>query len=217
MPTRILLVDDHAIIRQGLCSLLEKQPDIEVVGGVEDGRQAVDTARQLAPDLVIMDISMPNLNGIDATRKIAEEISGVKIIALSIHSSRRFVAEMLKAGASGYILKDCLFDELMEAIKTVLRGEIYLSPKITGVVIDDYVQRLSKQYQPDGLTLSDREREVLQLLAEGKSTKQIALQIHVSAKTIESNRRNIMDKLKINSVAELTKYAVREGITPLEQ
>jgi DNA-binding NarL/FixJ family response regulator len=124
---------------------------------------------------------------------------------------------MLKAGASGYILKDCLFDELMEAIKTVLRGEIYLSPKITGIVIDDYVQRLSKQYQPNGPTLSDREREVLQLLAEGKSTKQIALQIHVSAKTIESNRRNIMDKLKINSVAELTKYAVREGITPLEQ
>ncbi|MGB7581190.1 MAG: response regulator transcription factor [Sedimentisphaerales bacterium] len=217
MPTRILLVDDHAIIRQGLSSLLEKQPDIEVVGGVEDGRQAVDTVRQLAPDLVIMDISMPNLNGIDAARKIAEEISGVKIIALSIHSSRRFVAEMLKAGASGYILKDCLFDELMEAIKTVLGGGIYLSPKITGVVIDDYVQRLSQQGQPDGPTLSDREREVLQLLAEGKSTKQIALQIHVSAKTIESNRRNIMDKLKINSVAELTKYAVREGITPLEQ
>lgn len=124
---------------------------------------------------------------------------------------------MLKAGASGYILKDCLFDELMEAIKTVLGGGIYLSPKITGVVIDDYVQRLSQQGQPDGPTLSDREREVLQLLAEGKSTKQIALQIHVSAKTIESNRRNIMDKLKINSVAELTKYAVREGITPLEQ
>ena len=216
MPTRILLVDDHAIIRQGLSSLLEKQPDIEVVGSVEDGRQAVDTVRQLTPDLVIMDISMPNLNGIDAARKITEEINGVKIIALSIHSSRRFVAEMLKAGASGYILKDCLFDELMEAIKTVLSGSIYLSPKITGVVIDDYVQRLSKQYQSNGPTLSDREREVLQLLSEGKSTKQIALQIHVSTKTIESNRRNIMDKLKINSVAELTKYAVREGITPLE-
>ncbi len=216
MPTKVLLVDDHAIIRQGLSSLLEKQPDIEVVGGVEDGRQAVDTVRKLAPDLVIMDISMPNLNGIDATRKIAEESSGVKIIALSIHSSRRFVAEMLKAGASGYILKDCLFDELMEAIKTVLRGEIYLSPRITGVVIDDYVQRLSKQGQPNGPTLSNREREVLQLLAEGKSTKQIALQIHVSTKTIESNRRNIMEKLKINSVAELTKYAIREGITPLE-
>jgi DNA-binding NarL/FixJ family response regulator len=216
MPTRVLLVDDHAIIRQGLCSLLEKQPDIEVVGGVEDGRQAVDTARKLAPNLVIMDISMPNLNGIDAARKIAEEISGVKIIALSIHSSRRFVAEMLKAGASGYILKDCLFDELMEAIKTVLGGGIYLSPKITDVVIDDYVQRLSKQCQPNGPILSDREREVLQLLAEGKSTKQIALSLHVSTKTIESNRRNIMEKLGINSVAELTKYAVREGLTPLE-
>ena len=216
MPTKVLLVDDHAIIRQGLASLLEKQPDIQVIGSVEDGRQAVDTARKLAPNLVIMDISMPNLNGIDAARKIAEEISSVKIIALSIHSSRRFVAEMLKAGASGYILKDCLFDELMDAIKTVLGGGIYLSPKITDVVIDDYVQRLSKQGQPNGPVLSDREREVLQLLAEGKSTKQIALSLHVSTKTIESNRRNIMDKLGINSVAELTKYAIREGLTPLE-
>jgi two-component system, NarL family, response regulator NreC len=216
MPTKVLLVDDHAIIRQGLSSLLEKQSDIEVVGGVEDGRQAIETVRKLNPDLVIMDISMPNLNGIDATRKIAEEIGGVKIIALSIHSSKRFVAEMLKAGASGYILKDCLFDELIEAIRTVLGGGIYLSPKITGIVIDDYVQRLSKQYQSNGPVLSEREREVLQLLAEGKSTKQIALSLHVSAKTIESNRRNIMDKLRINSVAELTKYAIREGITPLD-
>jgi DNA-binding NarL/FixJ family response regulator len=216
MSTKVLLVDDHAIIRQGLSSLLEKQPDIEVVGGVEDGRQAIETVRKLSPDLVIMDISMPNLNGIDATRKIAEEIGGVKIIALSIHSSKRFVAEMLKAGASGYILKDCLFDELIEAIRTVLGGGIYLSPKITGIVIDDYVQRLSKQYQSNGPVLSEREREVLQLLAEGRSTKQIALALHVSAKTIESNRRSIMEKLRINSVAELTKYAIREGITPLE-
>ncbi len=216
MPTRILLVDDHAIIRQGLCSLLEKQPDIEVVGSVEDGRKAVDIARELAPDLVIMDISMPNLNGIDATRKIVGEMGDVKVIALSIHSSRHFVSEMLKAGASGYILKECLFDELVEAIKTVLNGGTYLSPKITGVVIDDYVKRLSTQYQPEGPVLTEREREVLQFLSEGKSTKQIALQLHVSAKTIESNRRNIMDKLGINSVAELTKYAVREGLTPLE-
>ena len=216
MPTRVLLVDDHAMIRQGLCSLLEKQPDIEVVGSVEDGRKAVDIARELAPDLVIMDISMPNLNGIDATRKIVEEMGDVKVIALSIHSSRHFVAEMLKAGASGYILKECLFDELVEAIKTVLNGGTYLSPKITGVVIDDYVKRLSTQYQPEGTVLTEREREVLQFLSEGKSTKQIAMQLHVSAKTIESNRRNIMDKLGINSVAELTKYAVREGLTLLE-
>ena len=216
MPTRVLLVDDHAMIRQGLCSLLEKQPDIEVVGSVEDGRKAVDIARELAPDLVIMDISMPNLNGIDATRKIIGEMGDVKVIALSIHSSRHFVAEMLKAGASGYILKECLFDELVEAIKTALNGGIYLSPKITGVIIDDYVKRLSTQYQPEGTVLTEREREVLQFLSEGKSTKQIAMQLHVSTKTIESNRRNIMDKLGINSVAELTKYAVREGITPLE-
>ena len=216
MPTRVLLVDDHAMIRQGLSSLLEKQPDLEVVGSVEDGRKAVDIARELAPDLVIMDISMPNLNGIDATRKIVGEMGDVKVIALSIHSSRHFVAEMLKAGASGYILKECLFDELVEAIKTVLNGGTYLSPKITGVVIDDYVKRLSTQYQPEGQVLNEREREVLQFLSEGKSTKQIALQFHVSAKTIESNRRNIMDKLGVNSVAELTKYAVREGLTPLE-
>ena len=216
MPTRILLVDDHAIIRQGISALLEKLPDFMVIGDAEDGRQATDIALKLVPDLVIMDISMSNLNGFDATRRITEEIKGVKVIALSVHSSRRFVAEMLKAGASGYILKDCLFDELMEAIKTVLGGEIYLSPRITGVVVNDYVHRFSKPYPLTGPAISEREREVLQLLAEGKSTKQIAFQIHVSTKTIESNRRNIMDKLKISSVAELTKYAIREGITPLE-
>jgi len=217
VPTRVLLADDHAIIRQGLCALLEKQPDIEVVGGVENGRKALELAKELSPDIVIMDITMPNLNGIDATRKITSELSGTKIIALSVHSSRRFVAEMLQAGASGYILKECLFDELVEAIRTVLSGGIYLSPKITGVVVDDYVKRLSiREYQPASRSITEREREVLQLLAEGRSTKQIALQLHVSAKTIESNRRNIMDKLKIHSVAELTKYAVREGLTPLE-
>ncbi len=216
MATRILVADDHTIIRQGLCSMLEKQPDIEVVGEVDDGRKALESVRELAPDLVIMDISMPNLNGIDATRKIVGGPGGTKIIALSIHSSKRFVTEMLKAGASGYILKECLFDELVEAIQVVQKGGIYLSPRITGVVVDDYVKRLEKGYQPEAPELTAREREVLQLLTEGKSTKQIALQLHVSTKTIESNRRNIMDKLDIHSVAELTKYAVREGLTPLE-
>jgi DNA-binding NarL/FixJ family response regulator len=216
MPVKILLADDHTIIRQGLRSLLEKQPDIEVVGEVGDGRKAIESVRELAPDIVIMDITMPNLNGIDATRKIIEGRGGTKVIALSMHSSRRFVTEMLKAGASGYILKECLFDELVEAIKTVLNGGIYLSPRITGVVVDDYVKRLSTKYQPEAPDLTEREREVLQLLAEGKSTKQVALQLHVSAKTVESNRRNIMDKLGIHNVAELTKYAIREGLTPLE-
>lgn len=216
MPTKILLADDHAIIRQGLRSMLEQQPDIEVVGEVEDGRKALESVQELNPDIVIMDISMPNLNGIDATRKIVAGPGGTKVIALSIHSSKRFVTEMLKAGASGYMLKECLFDELVEAIQSVLKGGIYLSPRITGVVVDDYVRRMSHKYQPEAPELTAREREVLQLLTEGKSTKQIALQLHVSTKTIESNRRNIMDKLGIHSVAELTKYAIREGLTPLE-
>jgi DNA-binding NarL/FixJ family response regulator len=216
MSSRILLADDHSIIRQGLFALLEKQPDIEVVGAVENGRKAIELVRELKPDIVIMDITMPNLNGIDATRKIIEQVPGVKVIALSMHSSRRFVAEMLKAGAKGYILKECLFDELIEAIRTVLKGDTYLSHKITGVVVNDYVKRMSPEYRQETSALTEREREVLQLLAEGKSTKQIAPQLHVSDKTIESNRRNIMDKLNIHSIAELTKYAVREGITPLD-
>jgi DNA-binding NarL/FixJ family response regulator len=216
MPARILLVDDHAIIRQGLCALLEKQPDIEVVGAAGDGRKAIELVRELTPDIVIMDITMPNLNGIDATRKITGQPGSAKVIALSIHSSRRFVTEMLRAGASGYILKECLFNELVEAIRTVSNGGIYLSPRITGVVVDDYVKRLSPEYRSEGPALTTREREVLQLMAEGKNTKQIALQLYVSSKTVESNRRNIMDKLGIHSVAELTKYAVREGLTPLE-
>jgi two-component system response regulator NreC len=216
MPSKILLADDHSIIRQGLFALLEKQPDIEVVGAVEDGRKAIELVRELKPDIVIMDITMPNLNGIDATHKIIEQAPQVKVVALSMHSSRRFVSEMLKAGAKGYILKECLFDELIEAIRTVIKGDIYLSHKITGVVVNDYVKRISSKSPPEAPALTEREREVLQLLAEGKSTKQIALPLHVSDKTIESNRRNIMDKLNIHSIAELTKYAVREGITPLD-
>ena len=215
MPTKILLADDHTIIQQGLCALLEKQPDIEVVGAVGDGQKALELVRETRPDIVIMDISMPNLNGIDATNKITSKPGGAKVIALSMHSRRRFVTDMLKAGASGYILKECLFDELIKAIQTVLKGGIYLSPKITGVVVEDYINRLSG-FMPKEISLTGREREVLQLLSEGKSTKEIAHQLHVSGKTIESNRRNIMNKLDIHSVAELTKYAVREGLTSIE-
>jgi len=216
MPAKILLADDHAIIRDGLTALLDKQPDIEVVGAVEDGRKAMELARELKPDIVIMDITMPNLNGIDATRKIVGKSGPTKVIALSMHSSRRFVTEMLKAGASAYILKEGLFNELLEAIRAVLNGEIYLSPRITGVVVDDYLKHLTAEYQQEKSPLTERQREVLQLLAEGKSTKQIALQLHVSEKTIESTRRNIMDKINIHSVAELTKYAIREGLTQLD-
>jgi len=216
MSLRILLADDHGIIRQGLRSLLEKQPDMQVVAEAEDGRAALSLVRELVPDIVVMDITMPNLNGVEATGRIVREFPGVKVIALSIHSNRRFVADMLKAGASGYVLKECLFDELVQPIRTVTAGGIYLSPRITGVVVDDYVSRLSATADSHLTILTAREREVLQLLAEGKSTKQIALGLHVSSKTIEANRRRVMEKLNAHSIAELTKYAVREGITPLD-
>jgi len=216
MSVRVLLADDHGIIRQGLHSLLEKEPDVEIVSEAKDGREALGLVREMAPDVVVMDITMPNLNGVDATRRIISEFPKVKVIALSIHSNRRFVSEMLKAGASGYVLKECLFDELACAIRAVAGGGSYLSPRITGIVLDDYVGHLSAESGSPLSVLTEREREVLQLLAEGKNTKQIALELHVSTKTIEANRRQLMEKLNVRSVAELTKYAIREGLTSLE-
>ena len=218
MSTKILLADDHKITRQGLRSLLEKQPDMKVVAEAEDGREAVRLARQLHPDVVIMDVSMPDLNGMAATRQILGKSKKVKIIALSMHSDTLFISEMLKSGASGYLLKDCAFEELREAIRTVIAGNIYLSPAISDVVVDDYLHRLSKTGPSDsGEVLTDREREVLQLMAEGKSTKQIALELYISVKTVETHRRQIMNKLNIHTVAELTKYAIRKGLTTLEK
>lgn len=216
MSTKVLLVDDHALIREGLRSLLEKQPAVQVVGEAEDGRRAKELVAELSPDIVIMDVTMPRLGGIEATRQITSEFPSVKVIALSIHSKRRFVADMLSAGAAGYILKECLFDELVQAIQAVAAGGRYLSPRITDVVVDDYVKRLSGGPESPLASLTGREREVLQLVAEGKSTKQIAVELHVSTKTIEANRRQIMEKLDMHSVAELTKYAIREGITALD-
>ena len=217
MAIKILLADDHKITRQGLRSLLEKQSDMAVVAEAEDGRTAVQMVEKLSPDVVIMDVSMPDLNGIEATRQIISRNSKVKIIALSMHSDRLFVSEMLKSGACGYLLKDCAFEELARAIRAVVDGKTYLSPAISGVVVDDYLHRLSKNDSPNGQILTNREREVLQLLAEGKSTKQIALKLHISVKTVETHRRQMMDKLDIHTVAELTKYAIRKGLTSLEK
>lgn len=216
MSTTILLADDHAILRQGIHSLLDKQPDLTVVGEAENGRMALELAQELQPDVIVMDISMPNLNGIEATHQISKTLPDIKIIALSIHSNRRFVHDMLKAGASGYILKECMFDELALAIQTVIKGNRYLSPRVTGVVIDDYINHISKTSDSLLATLTHREREVLQLLSEGKSTKKIASELHISTKTVEASRRHIMIKLDLYSVAELTKYAVREGLTTLD-
>ena len=217
MSTRIILADDHKIIRDGLASLLEKENDIEIVAQAEDGRATVELVAELSPDVVIMDIGMPNLNGIEATRHIAGEFPDVRTIALSMHSDKRFVTEMLKAGASGYLLKNCAFDELATAIRTVMMGKTYLSPSITDVVVDSYV-RAAPDGEPTVFSmLTNREREVLQLLAEGRTTKQIAIHLYVSAKTIETHRAKIMKKLDIDNMASLTKYAVREGLTSLEQ
>lgn len=210
---KILLVDDHGIVRQGLQAMLEKHNDIEVVGQAEDGQKALSLVQKLKPDIVIMDVTMPVLNGSEATRQIVERFPDVKVIALSIHSEQRFVANMLKAGASGYIVKECLFDEFIQAVRTVDEGSIYLSPDVEEVVVDDYVKRVVKGPEGRSLPLKSREKKVLKLLAEGRTTKQIASEMHVSPKTIESDRRQIMEKLDIHSIAELTKFALREGLT----
>lgn len=216
MSIRILLADDHKITRQGLRSLLDENDDMEVLAEAENGRDAIELARKLNPDVIIMDVSMPDLNGVEATRQIIQDNHDVKVIALSMHSDTLFVSEMLKSGASGYLLKDCAFQELEQAIRTVMDGKAYLSPSISGVVVEDYLHRLSKTDMSTSEVLTDREREVLQLIAEGQSTKQVALKLHISAKTVETHRRQIMNKLDMHTVAELTKYAIRKGLTALE-
>ena len=216
MKTTILLADDHKIFRDGLRSLLEQHDDLEVIAEAEDGRTAADLARQLRPNVVIMDISMPGLNGIDATRLIVTQAEGTKVIALSVHADAKFVASMLKAGATGYVLKECAFEELKDAIHAVLSNRIYLSERITGVVVESYVSRLSAADRSAPPALTSREREVLQLMAEGRATKEVALQLHISVKTVETHRKHIMDRLDLHSIAELTKYAIREGLTTLD-
>ncbi|MBA4390191.1 MAG: DNA-binding response regulator [Syntrophus sp. (in: bacteria)] len=216
MKIKILLADDHKIIREGLRALIEKQSDMEVAAEAQDGLETVKLALKLSPDIVIMDIGMPGMNGIDATRQIVAEAHNIKVIALSMHSDRRFVLQMLKAGASGYLLKDSAFEELVVAIHTIMTKQPYLSPRVTDVVVKEYLHNLSKNESTVFSILTAREREVLQLLAEGKSTKQIALVLNISVKTIETHRQQVMEKVGVHSIAELTKYAIREGLTSLD-
>ena len=213
---RVLLAEDHAIVREGLRSLLEKQPDMEVVCEAEDGRIAVERARALLPDIVVMDITMPNLNGVEATRKIINEFPQIKVIALSIHSNRRFVANMLGAGATGYVLKEGLLDELIKAIRAVTAGQSYLSSKIKGIVVEDYVKGLATVADSPLSSPTSRERRVMQLIAKGKSTEQIALELLVSTKTVEAIRRKIMEKLNAHTIADLVKIAIVENLVALE-
>lgn len=216
MGIRIILADDHTIVRHGLNKLIQQQENMEVIAQAADGHSTVELTRELSPDMVIMDIGMPDLNGIDATGQIIREFPQVKVIGLSMHSGKKFVIEMLKAGASGYLLKDCALEELTTAIKAVASGKIYLSPSITDVVVENYVRHSEKKESSAFSLLSQREREVLQLMAEGKTTKQIGLKLHISPKTVEGHRLRIMEKLNMDSVAKLTKYAIQEGLTSPE-
>ncbi|MDY0354833.1 MAG: response regulator transcription factor [Sedimentisphaerales bacterium] len=210
---RIVLADDHAIVRQGLSRAIQQEDDIEVVGQTSRGGDAVELVRTLRPDILITDISMPDLNGVEATRRIIGESPEMKVIALSMHSSRQFVIEMFRAGARGYLLKDCEYDELVTAIRTVAAGRTYVSPSIGDVIVEDLLGGAAAGAPSTSSVLTQREREVLQLMAEGRTTRQIALQLHISPKTVEAHRLRIMNKLDIDNVAQLTKYAIQEGLT----
>lgn len=215
MTIRVLLVDDHPTLREGLRAILGRQSEVEVVGESADGLQAIDAALLLRPDVVIMDIGMRLMNGIEATREIRARLSGCRVIALSVHSDRRYVDHMLGAGAQGYVLKEAASSELLEAIRTVLDGRPYVSPALAGGV-DQRVPRSSPAALDAYQQLAPREREVLKLLSEGETSRRIAELLTISPRTVETHRRNIMRKLGLHSVAELTKYAIREGLTSVE-
>lgn len=213
MKIRVLIADDHGVVREAIGALLRNEFGIDVIEEAADGRIAVQLARELNPDMIIMDVMMPNLNGIEATRQILREFPNIKIIALSARIDRHSVRAMLKAGASGYIPKSCSFQELVTAIRDVSLNRVYLSSQISGLVVDEYIHRSTKQDDSAYTLLTAREREVLQLIAEGKPTKAIARELFLSAKTIEWHRSQLMKKLGIQNVAELVKYAINEGLT----
>lgn len=210
----ILIADDHAIVRQGLKALIEKEPGMEVIGEAENGEQAVALAKELAPDIVIMDMTMPLLNGIEATKYILRENPNVRIIALSMHSNSHIVRKALRAGALAYLLKSCLFDELSRALQAVTANTRYLSPQIAKLVTESDLP-----YSSDEVThieLTPRERQILQLLVEGRSVKEIGAHLNISPKTVDATRRKMMNKLDISNLADLVRYAVREGLTSVE-
>jgi DNA-binding NarL/FixJ family response regulator len=212
---KVLLVDDHKIMREGLKLILRKEDDVDVIAEAGDGSEEVALARQYVPDVVVMDLSMPGMNGIEATRQICATLANVRILALSMVVDRAYVAEALKAGAKGYIVKDCAVEELTNAIRAIHQGTPYFSQKITEIVVNDYMKSVVEDKVVALKKLSNREREILQAIADGKSAKEIAYSFGVSVKTVETQRLNIMKKLDLYSIAELTKYAIREGLTCL--
>jgi len=213
--TTILLADDHRVVREGLRTLLAQEPDLSVVGEAADGREVLELARTLRPNVVIMDIAMPEVNGIEATRMLLAECPGTRVVALSMYADRRFVTQILRAGALGYVLKEAAFEELARAIRTVAGGKPYLSPAVAGFVVEEFVQQVSSTASKSIELLTARETEVLKLLAEGKRAKEIALELKIGVKTAEAHRQNLMNKLEMHSIAELTRFAIREGLTTI--
>jgi len=205
---RILLADDHAVVRQGFRRILESQPDMEIIGEAGNGREAVDLAEKLTPDLIVMDVAMPELNGIEATRRLKESSPRTRVLALSMHKDAVYVREILRAGAQGYLLKDAIDADLVAAVRSVAKGEGYLSPGVANAVLTDYRQHVT---DPIDL-LSSREREVLQLIAEGKTNKEIASLLNLSVYTVDAHRGRIMEKLNLHSTGELVRFAVRKGL-----
>jgi two-component system response regulator NreC len=212
---KILLADDHKVVRQGLRALLEKEKEFEVVGEAENGCEAVSKAIETKPDIVLLDVAMPDLNGLEAARQIKAKLPKAKVIALSAHENSSYVLGMIKSGASGYILKDVAFKEITDAIRMVAAGDFYLSQKVAGAVVDGFLQRGAAAGSKAIASLTEREREVLQLLAEGHSAREVADKLFVSVKTIEVHRWKLMRKLGLKNNAELIKFAIREGLTTL--
>jgi DNA-binding NarL/FixJ family response regulator len=213
---KVVLADDHRMMRDGLRAILETA-GIHVVGEAGDGHEAIAEAKRSQPDVVIIDIAMPRLNGVDATRQLTAEIPGIKVIALSMNSDRRYVIAMLEAGAAGYLLKDAASDELLTALSVVKSGKTYLSPSIAGDVVDHALRGGSQTRPGQERPLSGREREVLKLIAEGKSSKEVAVALGIALPTVDTYRRQIMEKLSLRTIAELTKYAIREGLTSADR
>lgn len=213
---RVLLADDHKIVREGIFYILDRELDIDVVGQAEDGKSAVQMALELLPDVILMDMGMPEMNGIEATGRIIAEMPQCRVIILSMYSDKRFVTQALKIGAKGYILKGCASGELVQAIRAVANDEMYICSEILEVIVDNYVKESPGEIAKSTVDLSPREREVLMLIADGKNTKEIAAIINIGIKTVETYRQQLMKKLNIFNIAVLTKYAVREGLTSLE-
>ncbi|MFA9452641.1 MAG: response regulator [Candidatus Aminicenantaceae bacterium] len=215
---KVVLADDHTIVRKGLRSLLDDEGDINVIGEAGDGKEAIELVEQLKPHIVVMDIGMPVLNGLEATRRIIKKHPDTKVLILTMHTNEEYVFEILQAGASGYIIKKAAPTELVAAIRAVKQGESFLSPSISKKVIEEYLQRAGEEKWEDAFDLlTDREREVLQLIAEGLSTREIAEKLFISTKTVETHRMHMMEKLDLHGTADLTRYAIRKGIVDSER